>query len=140
MKTFLLALLIFALLTSGIFINIGYLTNILSEIRTALYEIPLPSEGEKDLSLQILRLNQLKQKWEKHSPYISITVNHADLMEVETQFSAAIGAARAGTRENYIVSLSQLDYALSHLIEMAQASIKNVITNLPYIIKKKQGV
>ncbi len=127
MKVFLCAMIILALLVSGVFFNIHYLTKTLTEIRDDLDAIPIPQEGIKDLTRQEADLSHLQDVWRRRSSYISLTVNHADLMEVETQFAAALGAARAGTRENYLVSLSQLDYALSHLAEMAQASVKNIV-------------
>ncbi len=127
MKIFIVALLIFALLTSFVFFNIYYLTETLGDLREALACIPLPAEDTKELSVQAQQLSALRTVWGEKSAYISLTVNHADLMEVECHFAAALGAAYAGTRDNYLVSLSQLDYALSHLTEMAQATVKNVI-------------
>ncbi len=127
MKVFIIAVLIFSCMTGAMFLNIGYLNQTLEGMRKDLASIPYPIGGSKDLSLQEAHLTKLEDKWKKQSAFISLTVNHADLMEVETQFAAARGAAGAGTRENYLVSVSQLDYALSHLIEMAQATPKNII-------------
>ncbi len=127
MKVFIVAVLIFSFMFAGVFLNVGYLTDTLGKFKADLAAIPCPAEEQSDLTLQSERLNTLRKRWNVQCDYISLTVNHADLMEVETQFAAAIGAANAGTRENYLVSVSQLDYALSHLIEMAQASAKNII-------------
>ncbi len=127
MKVFVIALLIFSLLSTGIFFNVFYLTNVIGDIRESISAIPTPPEGEKDLSRQANSLQEIRDRWNDKNGYISLTVNHADLMEAETQFAAAIGAAKAGTRENYLVAVAQLDYALSHLSDMAQVSLKNII-------------
>ena len=52
MKTFIAAVLIFALLLLGVFWNMHYLTQKLTGILKALDAIPLPDKEAKDLTVQ----------------------------------------------------------------------------------------
>ncbi len=127
MKAFIFALTLCIIMTAGMLLNIKYLNESIEDIRTDIASVPLPEKGSDDLKIQAVLLTEIQTQWYQKSKYISMTVNHADLMETETQFAAAIGAAEAGTRENYLVALSQLDYALSHLSQMSRITLVNII-------------
>lgn len=127
MKAFVAACVIFALLCGGVFFNAYYVTDALDDLRGTLTEIPIPIEGTDDLRPQYDAICSLEKDWHKHSTSVSMTVNHADLMEAELQFASAKGAAFTGSRDDYLIALSDLDYALGHLSEMADFSWKNIL-------------
>ena len=126
MKAFISACVIFALLCGGVFFNAYYVTNTLDGLRETLSAIPLPEEDTSDLLPQYDALCRLEERWHDHSIGVSMTVNHADLMEAELQFATAKGAAFTGSRDDYLIAVSDLDYALEHLSEMADFSWKNI--------------
>jgi hypothetical protein len=127
MKVFLAALLILAILIGGVIWNANYVRDFLYDLQSELTGIPLPAQDQKDLSVQLALISSLEQQWYQKSEYISVTVNHADLMEAELQFAAARGAAEAGSADNYLISISQLDYALGHLADMAGGALHNIL-------------
>lgn len=127
MKTFIAAVLIFALLLLGVFWNMHYLTQKLNGILKALDAIPLPDKEAKDLTVQRDALRLVEEDWRRSSTGISMSVNHADLMEAEVHFAAARAAAEADNRDNYLVALGEVSYSVSHLLEMSQLTLKNLI-------------
>ena len=56
-----------------------------------------------------------------------MSVNHADLMEAELHFATAKAAAAAGSRDDYLIAIADLDYALGHIAEMSCLSFKNLL-------------
>lgn len=127
MKTFIAALIIFALLFLGVFWNAYYITTTLETLHEKLLAIPYPAKDAKDLDVQYEALSSLRASWQKCATPISMSVNHADLMEAETHFAAAYAAANAGDRANYLVARGELSYALRHLGEMSRLSIKSFL-------------
>jgi hypothetical protein len=126
MKTFYFSLILFIIVFALIVSNSYFLNVTLGALQTSLKDIPLPAEQSTDLSLQLSLLREIEKTWYQKIFLYSLTISHQDLMEVEQQLSAVIGAAAADSRENYIVSLYQLDYALSHLSAMSRLTLQNV--------------
>lgn len=127
MKTFVVAVLIFALLFIGVFWNMHYLTHKLNGILASLAAIPTPPKEAEDLTVQLEALRKVESDWHHSSTGISMSVNHADLMEAEVHFAAALAAAAADNRDNYLVALGEVRYSISHLLEMSQLTVKNLI-------------
>lgn len=127
MKTFIVAVLIFAMLLLGVFWNMHYLTQKLSGILASIADIPIPEKEAEDLTVQQKALESVKSDWNRSSAGISMSVNHEDLMEAEIHLAAALAAAEADNRDNYLVALGEVQYAISHLIEMSQFNFKNLI-------------
>ena len=127
MKTFIVAVLIFAVLLFGVFWNMHYLTETLDGIHTSLTAIPEPAKEAEDLTVQLDALRGVESEWHRASTGISMSVNHADLMEAEVHLAAAIAAAEADNRDNYLVALGELRYSVSHLREMSRLTLKNLI-------------
>ena len=127
MKTFLIACLIFVLLLTGVFWNTHFVIGSLSDLRDGLAAIPLPPEEAEDLSAQSDGLVGIDKLWQKYSTGLSMSVNHADLMEAELHFATAKAAAAAGNRDDYLIAIADLDYALGHIAEMSSLSFKNLL-------------
>ena len=127
MKTFIVAVLIFSILLFGVFWNMHYLTDTLDGIHTSLTAIPVPAKEAEDLTVQLEALRGIRDDWSRTSTGISMSVNHADLMEAEVHLAAALAAAAADNRDNYLVALGELCYSVSHLREMSRLTVKNLI-------------
>ena len=127
MKTFIVAVLIFAILLFGVFWNMHYLTDTLDGIHTSLTAIPVPAKEAEDLTVQLEALRGIRDDWSRTSTGICMSVNHADLMEAEVHLAAALAAAAADNRDNYLVALGELCYSVSHLREMSRLTVKNLI-------------
>ena len=124
MKTFIVAVLIFAILLFGVFWNMHYLTDTLDGIHTSLTAIPVPAKEAEDLTVQLEALRGIRDDWSRTSTGISMSVN---LMEAEVHLAAALAAAAADNRDNYLVALGELCYSVSHLREMSRLTVKNLI-------------
>lgn len=127
MKVFILALLLFAVICGGVICNSIYLGTQLLDLRDTLVSIPIPSENESDLSFQGSSVFAVQENWYHRVPLFSLTISHQDLMEVETKFAATLGAAASGSRDTYLVSLAELEYALTHLAKMSRMSLQSVL-------------
>ena len=94
-----------------------------TEDEIAMIEVPTPGEepSKTDLSRQKKAVAALRGRWERRLYLISLTVNHNDLMAVQEQLATLEGAADAGDYSTYIVALSVLREALSHLGKLAGA-------------------
>lgn len=127
MKVFIAALIIFCLIFGGVCLNAAYLTHTLAEMQEELAAIPKPDGEQKDLSVQLTQITSLRNIWFEKGDFVSMTINHTDLMEAELQFAAAIGAAEAGSADSYLIAVSQLDYTFGHISDMAGISLYNII-------------
>ncbi len=126
MKTCLLSLLLFALVLALVIVNASFLTTSIEEMRTSLSNIPTPPEASEDLSMQLSSLSKVEAFWYQKRFLFALTISHKDLKEIEQHFASAMGSAKSNSREDYIVSLTQLDYALSHLGAMSRFCLQNI--------------
>ena len=126
MKTFLFAVILFIIVLSLVVVNVLYLKKSISYFRTSISQIPFPDKNTENLTLQFTLLSELEKAWYHRIFLLSLSISHQDLMEVEQHLAAALGAAKANSRENYIVSISQLDYSFSHLGAMSRISFQNI--------------
>ena len=61
------------------------------------------------------KITALYEEFKTDERYISLTVSHDDLTNIEAAFAEMIGAARAESHEQFIITKSRLEDALSHL-------------------------
>ncbi|MFA5561494.1 MAG: DUF4363 family protein [Eubacteriales bacterium] len=130
MKTFIITLSLLAVLVGFVFVNAHLVVRQISETATAVAALPLPEKPEDparaDLSGQGEQVRGIHQSWQEKLRYISLTVNHHDLMQVQDQFAALMGACEAGNYTDYILTLSMLQSGLSHLREQSLCSLGNI--------------
>ena len=73
------------------------------------------------------RVNQCYEKFKKAEKFISITVSHDDLTNIEESFSELIGAAEADMKVDVITAKSRLTDAFLHLGRLSGINIESII-------------
>ena len=58
--------------------------------------------------------------------YVSLTVDHEDMMKIELAFAELIGAVQAGDEESVTVIKSRLKYSLEHLRRLSGINIESI--------------
>ena len=127
MRLFLLALLVFALVTSGIFISSHLATKALSEMQKTIAAIPFPTPDDEDLSVQHTQLQEVMKNWDEISTGIGVVVSHQDIMVLEEELAALLQNAKCSNKDLYLESLARVDYILSHMHDTADVLFRNIL-------------
>lgn len=70
---------------------------------------------------------QAAEKFKKHERYISLTVSHEDLTNIEEAFAELIGAANAGDDAKLVTIKSRLKDSLEHLGRLSGINIDSIL-------------
>ncbi len=122
MKTVRIAYVIFVLVFALVFTNSIFLTNTIKAYENAIKEIDT-SDG-KDAEAAV---TELYKKFKKNETFISLTVTHEDLTNIEEMFSAMIGAAKGEDTAEIEITKSRLCDALSHLKRLVGINIDSIL-------------
>lgn len=125
MKTFTVAILMLAALTVGVFWNANRVTDTIYNYIEEIESLSIPRPGD-DLSVHMMTVFRIQEEWSEDAKWMSLTVNHADLMTVEEKLSATLGATRSNSVSDYLTAREQLLYAMEHLSDMAEFSLGNI--------------
>lgn len=127
MKTFYAALGILSLLISLIIANSICLKSICKDFSKRLDEISLASPNDA-----LPEIKELFSDFQRAEKFISITVSHEDLTNIEEGFAEMIGAAMAKDEEALIITKSRLSHSLEHLKRLLSINLDGVICKLTY--------
>ncbi len=131
MKIFIAALLVLLLVTGGVIGNTVYVVSTLGNYMASIESLSPPPEGQTDEEL-IKHLQDINTMWKKEIKWLSLTVNHSDLMLVGDKMATLIGAAKGGTPVDFITAKEGVLFTMGHIREMADFSVANLLC---YIIK-----
>ena len=67
------------------------------------------------------------KEFQKHERYISLTVSHDDLTNIEEAFAELIGAANAGDEEKLTTIKSRLKDSLDHLGRLSGINLDSIL-------------
>ena len=112
-------LLVITLLT--VIINSIILKNVIDEI---LHDVADADDDNAEHALN--EYLEIYGKYEKLSSYISLTVNHEDLTDIENSFAEIIGAAKSGDLDGVITIKSRLISALKHLRRLSGINLDSI--------------
>ena len=98
-----------------ILINSLYITTITRELSDAL---DLANTDE---------YHDLSEKFKKHESFISLTVSHDDLTNIEELFAELIGAANANDEKGIITVKSRLKDSLEHLGRLSGINLDSIL-------------
>ena len=121
MKTVRIAYIILFAVIIAVIINSIALSGIISDIGN--YVI---SAEEEDMAAAEKEYRAIYDKYKKNELYISLTVSHDDLSNLEDAFSEIIGAARAGDRETVITTKSRLIDYLRHIRRLSGINFDSI--------------
>ena len=75
----------------------------------------LAAAEETNMILAEKQYSEIYEKYKELELYISLSVNHDDLSNLENAFAEIIGAAKAGDSEAVIITKNRLTDFLSHI-------------------------
>ena len=113
-------ILLFATLIAVI-VNSAILTSVITDIYDEVNEID-------DTIPELARVGYEKayEKYSRYYSFISLTVNHEDLTDIENSFAEIIGAATAQDTDAVITIKSRLLSALLHLRRLSGINLDSV--------------
>ena len=122
MKPAKIAILVLILLFSAVFANSIYISTVTERLAEKVKDVEID-----DLDYAMEKFEILREEFKKAEKYISITVSHDDLTNIEEGFADIIGAARSGMRANVITIKSRLEDSLKHLGRLSSLNLESII-------------
>lgn len=122
MKVKILAIGLLFLIIGAVGLNTFFLTKQIDRVTAAVDSLQL--SGDTNQALKDAKASFEKFKQEER--YLSLTVNHNDLTDIEGLFSEMIGYLAVTDTENAKVTKSRLIDALSHLGRLSGVNISSI--------------
>lgn len=72
------------------------------------------------------KYEQIFEDYKRMEAYISLTVDHEDMMNIELAFAELTGAVRAEDEESVTVIKNRLIYSLEHLRRLSGINIESI--------------
>lgn len=136
MRTFIAALLVAALMLTGIGIYIGYLTKTTEELSNLVTEISEQAKQEKWEACKE-RIKTLTQQWEHHEKILCAFTDHGDLDEIRRTISEVDENARFEDSQNTAMYASVLLILIERLTENEYPTWENILKT--YTRRKMQA-
>ena len=121
MKSVIFAYIIFPLLLTLSLINSFALGNIIENIDAALSET-----DDSNPALAEEEYVRIYEEYKDVELYVSLSINHDDLSNLENAFAEIIGAARAGDKESIIIIKSRMNDYLRHIKRLIGINIDSI--------------
>ena len=121
MKTVYVATILLAVTLIAVIINSFILKDMITDIAD---EVMAAEEADAESAFR--EYTEIFEKYKKKSSYISLTVNHEDLTDIENSFAEIIGAARSGDIDGVITIKSRLVSALKHLGRLSGINLDSI--------------
>lgn len=121
MKSVVFAYIIFPLLLTLSLINSFALGNIIENIDAALSET-----DDSNPALAEEEYVRIYEEYKDVELYVSLSINHDDLSNLENAFAEIIGAARAGDKESVIIIKSRMNDYLRHIKRLIGINIDSI--------------
>lgn len=122
MKPIKLSILILAVLTISVYANSLYIGHLTESIAKRV-----DAADTDDIENVSDTFEEIYNEFKKAERYISITVSHDDLTNIEESFSEIIGAADAGNLIGVKTTKSRLKDALMHLGRLSGINIDSIL-------------
>ena len=121
MKTVKVAAILLVATLLTVIINSTVLKIIIDEITDEVI-----AAEEEDADEAYGEYSEIFEKYKKKASYISLTVNHEDLTDIENSFAEIIGAAKSGDIDGVITIKSRLISALTHLGRLTGINLDSI--------------
>ena len=122
MKTVKIALAILAVTVLSVLINSFVLSSVIKK-----YEKEVSKIDSNKIESAFESYSAIYDNFNKEKDYISLTVNHEDLTNIEDNFAAAIGAARSHDESELEITKSRLLDALGHLRRLVGINLDSIL-------------
>lgn len=124
MKAAVAALLLFALLTTGVFVNSYILTQAAEELTSEAETIlPLAAEGADCTE----PMSALLEKWEGYRFAFSLTINHTEFDLLEETLARAAAAAEIKSDGELYLAVATVADMFAHIGALAGISADNIL-------------
>ena len=120
MKSALIAAMILALLFIGVGVNTAIVDNLIDETASAVDSLGFDEQS-------LASFDKLSEKYERYARYISLTVSHVMISEIEEAFAEMEGAIKSEDEAGFIQAKSRLIDALGLLRRLAGVSFYSII-------------
>lgn len=121
MKSVRFAYTVFALLFVAVFINSLSVGKTIDSISRELAEAE-----EEDMKSAEKEYERIYENYKKYEFYVSLTVDHDDLANIEDAFSEIIGAAKADDAVGVVTTKSRLCDYLRHVKRLSGINIDSI--------------
>ena len=121
MKSVRFAYSVFLILVIAVLLNslaIGRMIDLISE--------ELSAAEETDMTIAKEEYAVIYDKYKKYELYISLTVNHDDLSNIEDSFSEIVGSAKAEDEAGVLTAKNRLTEQLSHVKRLAGVNVDSI--------------
>lgn len=108
MKAAIISIAVLTVILTAVILNSIFVSKTMNEIAQKLKNTPSDTESYADYS-------EIYDEYMKKQRFISLTVSHDDLTNIESEFNEILGSIEADDKENLIIAKSRLIGSLSHL-------------------------
>ena len=124
MSTKAFAYVIFILILISVFVNTAMLQKQISEVISNVEELDL---NEPDSAAVTKSAERLYDDFKKKESFISLTVSHDDLTNIESAFSELIGYLSVGEFGSAVATKNRLLDSLEHLRRLSDINLEAII-------------
>ncbi len=125
MKIFVFTLVIFAMMTAGIFINTYFLDERVEEILIMIDLLPSPESI--DDPEQAVSVYDVSDKFAKNQFFFSITLSHEDINDVKKALAQLTSAYESKDKDAYREHVALLKEAVRHIQKLAETSWDSIV-------------
>ena len=108
-------------------ITVGFVTANTFVLKSMITEIKLEVDELDTESSNLTSAEAVYEKFTRYETYVSLTVSHEDLTNIETSFSELMGYLSVGDLDGATIVKRRLSDALGHLIRLSGINIDAVI-------------
>ena len=123
MKGFILALIILLVVVTGVFVNSLALDRIIGNMAEAVSSLDFSTESNENAEDFI----NLYKSYKSAERYISITVSHDDLTNIDNDFNEIIGCLKVNDIQGATIAKSRLEGCFLHLWRLSSINIDSII-------------
>ena len=122
MKGFVLTLIIFALLISGIVINCIFVNKVHKDMHELVDKVsPSPSEGNEVL------IKQIEKLWDERKKLLSISVSFSEIDDITNRIDALFASNQSKDAVQIAINIELLQNAIDTLKRLEMFSIENIL-------------
>ena len=120
MKAFIIAIITASLVACAVIANSVFLNISLTALIDECEDIPEECE-------QIQRWEARYEDFTRRQRYISLTVSHEDMSNIESDFAEILAAAKVGDRDTLVIAKSRLVMTLTHLRRLSGVNPDSIL-------------
>ena len=121
MRSFLLAILLFALMLTGITLNTIFLHRLCTDMLNALAALPELSDGQIDAA------NRIAARWAEARSVVSLSVSDNTVNRIDDGIAALCTQAATGTDADYTLARERLRLLIEELRDYEMPTWENLI-------------